>query len=157
MAMKPRHSLRTKVDAGQKLSVPCDWHKMTRKKAGQWDPRAVIVVVGRPCEEIAGPSTAAVNKCCVIAEMGVWIAWITKARNSGDVDARTTTHLNSRGRNGGRRRRGRHNQQRALQAIHLWYIGATWLSGPKIKERKNKTILTRGNRNTRRMNGANSR
>ena len=41
----------------------------------------------RPSTETEGAPTAAVNNCCTMAEIGVWMAWITEAKNSGEIEA----------------------------------------------------------------------
>ena len=48
--------------------------------------RTLGVMAGKPWETEWAPTTAA-NDCCTIAEIGVWMAWITEAKNSGEMEA----------------------------------------------------------------------
>ena len=46
-------------------------------------------MVGRPWMETGtgGAPTAADKDCCTMAEISVWIPWITEAKNSGNITA----------------------------------------------------------------------
>ena len=43
-------------------------------------------MAGKPWET-EGALTTAANDCCTMAEMGVWMAWITEVKNSGEMEA----------------------------------------------------------------------
>lgn len=40
----------------------------------------------RSCIETEGAPTAADNHCCTVAKIGVWMAWFTNTKNSGEIE-----------------------------------------------------------------------
>ena len=67
-------------DQGWRLPCASKWAARVAREE-PWPEMA-----GRPWEAEWAPTTAD-NDCCTIAEIGVWMAWITWARNSGDKEA----------------------------------------------------------------------
>ena len=67
----------------------------TDEDQGRWKPHASaqekreepwVAMAGRPWETEWALTTAD-NDCCIRAEIGVWMTWITEAKNSGEIKA----------------------------------------------------------------------
>lgn len=123
-------------------------------------------MVGRCCDNIAGVPTAAVNKCFTIAEIGVWIAWITEARFSCDVDTLeevadtlTTVEETLVMKEPVDVEAEEETAGNELSRLFLVRLGGVAhhkkRSGPQKAERQSKMVLTHGDQITRRISGAN--